>query len=58
MEYKGIITENRFIDGSWFTEFKSGSQILKIIEWRGTFSDDDIKNIIDTKILPFITRGA
>lgn len=54
MIYKGIETDNKFINGSWFTYFKMNGEIIKTVEWNGSFSEDDIKQVISRKILPYI----
>ena len=54
MFYKGIKTENKWNNGNWYTHFSMGGEIIKTVEWRGSFGDDEIRNVIDKDILPFI----
>ena len=54
MIYNGIETENVWKNGRWITVFSQSGTLIKTVEWRGSFDDDDLKNIIDTEIIPFI----
>lgn len=54
MFYKGIKTENKWNNGNWYTHFSMGGEIIKTVEWCGSFGDDEIRNVIDKDILPFI----
>ena len=54
MQYRGIETEDKWINGTWFTYFRINGEIIKTVEWNGNFSEDDIKKIIDKQIIRFI----
>lgn len=54
MIYKGIETKSEWKNGSWYTRFSKNGELLKTIEWRGAFGGDQIRQIIDEKIIPFI----
>lgn len=54
MQYRGIETEDKWINGTWFTYFRINGEIIKTVEWNGNFSEDDVKKIIDKQIIRFI----
>ena len=54
MIYKGITTENEWKNGNWYTHFSMNGEIIKTVEWRGTFGDDEIRKVIDRQIIPFV----
>ena len=54
MIYKGIETEDKWNNGSWFTIFSMNGSILKTVEWNSSFDDDGIRKVIDRETLPFV----
>jgi hypothetical protein len=54
LNYKGIETENKWMNGSWYTYFSMNGEVIKTVEWNGTFSEDDVKQVINTQIIPFL----
>jgi len=54
MIYKGIQTENGWTDGNWYTHFSINGEVIKTVEWSGNFGEDEIKEVIDNQIIPFI----
>lgn len=54
MKYKGIETEDKWIDGSWYTYFYSNGDLIKTVQRCGNFGDDETKKIINREIIRFI----
>jgi hypothetical protein len=54
MNYKGIETKDEWKNGNWYTYFSKDGEVIKTVEWRGTFGEKEIMKVIDYQIIPFI----